>query len=141
MVGLARPELEQSRVAHGDTTCLGILDDTVVVHSAVCENTYGVRLAARPGDREHIHTTALGKAICALLPQERVRSIIGAADTQRLTRAAVTDTSGSLAKLDHLRAPRHAVDAEENQPAGRCMAGAIGGLAFPADISINAPVS
>lgn len=141
LIEFARPELERLRDSHGETTNLGILDGTMVVHSLVCESRLTMRLAARVGDREHVHTTALGKAMCALLPEDWVRSILGAAGMPALTSAAITDPAEFMRELDRVRGQGYAVDEEENQLDGRCVAVAIPRLPFPAGISISAPAS
>lgn len=141
LVDHARPELERLRDELGESTNLGILDGTMVVHTVVYESPHTMRLAARPGDREHVHTTALGKAMCAQLPTERVRSILDAAGMPKLTGTAITDQEQFFAELDRVRAQGYAVDDEENQAGGRCVAVAISRLPFPAGISISAPAS
>lgn len=141
LIEFAQPELEHLRDVHGESTNLGILDGTMVVHSVVCESRHAMRLAARVGDREHVHTTALGKAMCAQLGADRVRAILEAAGMPSRTSAAITSQEEFFAELDRVRAQGYAVDDEENQPDGRCVAVAIPGLPFPAGISISAPVS
>ena len=141
LIEFARPELERLRDSHGESTNLGILDGTMVVHSVVCESRHTMRLAARVGDREHVHATALGKAMCAQLPPERVRSILDAAGMPALTSAAITDPDAFRRELDRVRDQGYAVDDEENQPDGRCVAVSIPRLPFPAGISVSAPAS
>ncbi len=141
LIEFARPELQRLRDSHGETANLGILDGTMVVHSLVCESRHTMRLAARVGDREHVHTTALGKAMCAQLPEHMVRSILHAVGMPATTSAAITDPAEFMRELDRVRDEGYAVDDEENQIDGRCVAVAIPGLSFPAGISISAPAS
>lgn len=141
LIEIARPELQRLRDSQGETTNLGILDGTMVVHSLVCESRHTMRLAARVGDREHVHTTALGKAICAQLPAHSVRSILHAVGMPATTSAAITDPAQFMGELDRVRDNGYAVDDEENQIDGRCVAVAIPSLPFPAGISISAPAS
>lgn len=141
LIEFARPELERLRDSYGETTNLGILDGTMVMHSLVCESRHTIRFAARVGDREHVHTTALGKAMCALLPEGWVRSILDAAGMAALTSAAITDPTEFMCEMDRVRGQGYAVDEEENQLEGRCVAVAIPHLPFPAGISISAPAS
>lgn len=98
-----------------------------------------MRLAARIGERGYVHSTALGKAICATLPENRVRSILGAAGMPAFTDATITDADTYLRELERVRADGYGVDDAENQPAGRCVGIMIEGLDFPAGISVSAP--
>lgn len=137
----ARPHLEQLRDKCGETTNLGILDGTAVTHSVVCESASPMRLAARVGDRENIHTTALGKAMSAALPDAQVRSILSATGMPRLTPSTITTIDEFLAELEKVRNQGYAVDDTENQFDGRCVAVAIPDLPFSAGLSVSAPAS
>lgn len=139
LAALAREPLEQLRDECGETTNLGVLDGTAVMHRMVCESKHPMRLAARVGDREHVHSTALGKAMSATLPDAQVRSIIDASGMPKLTDSTITNIDDFFAELDRVRAQGYAIDDAENQPDGRCAAVAIPDLPFPAGISVSAP--
>ncbi|MGW1682005.1 IclR family transcriptional regulator [Saccharopolyspora sp. NPDC002376] len=136
---LARPALEKLRDQLGETTNLGILDGSQVVHTVVVESPHIMRLAARVGERGYVHCTALGKAMCAALPDDRVRMILDAAGMPRFTEATVTEPDEILADLDRTRAQGFGLDDAENQRAGRCVAVLVDDIAFPAAISVSAP--
>lgn len=139
LAALAQQPLEQLRDKCGETTNLGILDGTLVMHRIVCESKQPMRLAARVGDREHVHSTALGKAMCAALPDAQVRSIISASGMPRVTSSTITNVDEFFAELARVRAQGYAIDNAENQPDGRCAAVAIPDLPFPAGVSVSAP--
>jgi IclR family acetate operon transcriptional repressor len=138
---LARPALERLRDKVDETTNLGLLDGTSVVHTVVCESPQMMRLAAHVGDRGFVHATALGKAMAALLPEDRVRSLMAVSGMPALTPSTITDIDPLLAELERVRAQGYAVDEEENQEGGRCIAVAVPGLGFPAAVSISAPAA
>ena len=138
---LARPALERLRDKLGETTNLGLLDGTGVVHGVVCESPHMMRLAARVGERGHVHATALGKAMAATLPEDRVRSLIGASGMPSFTEHTIADLPALLAELDMVRGRGYAVDERENQADGRCVAVAIPGLGFAAAVSVSAPAA
>ncbi|MEV0792546.1 IclR family transcriptional regulator [Kribbella sp. NPDC050459] len=138
---LARPVLEQLRDSTGETINLGLLDGTTIVHSMVVESPKTMRLAARVGERGYVHATALGKAMCAELPPERVRSILDATGLPRFTATTIVDVDEYFAELERVRAQGYAVDDQENQDDGRCVAVIVPGLTFPAGISLSAPAS
>ena len=139
LIECALPELEKLRDVLGETTNLAVLDGPQVVHSLVVESPHMMRLAARPGDRAYIHSTALGKAMCAGLPEDRVRSMLSVAGMPRITTNTITDPDRYLEELDRVRRDGFGMDDAENQPSGRCVAVAIEGLSFPAGISVSAP--
>lgn len=82
-----------------------------------------------------------GAMLTELLRPERVRSILAATGMPAITEAAIIEPGTFLAELDRVGERGYAVDGEESQPDGRCVAVAIRGLSFPAGISISAPVS
>lgn len=141
LIEIARPVLERLRDALGETTNLGMLDGTAVVHTLVCESKQMMRLAARVGDHGYVHATALGKVMCAQLPQERTRSIVMAAGMPPFTDATITDLDRLFEEFVNVRASGYALDDAENQVDGRCIAVSLDGLAFPAGISMSAPTS
>jgi IclR family acetate operon transcriptional repressor len=135
----ARPHLERLRDKLGETTNLGILDGTEIVHAVVAESNEMMRLAARVGERGSLHATALGKAIAAELPEERVRAILAAQPMTRFTPATITTVDRYLEELLHVRKNGYAVDDCENQPDGRCVAVVLEGVPVPCGISVSAP--
>lgn len=136
---LARPALAGLRDELGETTNLGLLDGAFIVHAVVEESPHMMRLAARAGERGYVHSTALGKAICAALPAERVISILETSGMPRYTRSTITDAETYLEELARVRAQGYGLDDGENQDNGRCVAVAIDGLAFLAGVSVSAP--
>lgn len=141
LVELARPALERLRDKFDESTNLGLLDGTSVVHNVVCESSQMMRLAAHVGDRGFVHATALGKAMAATLPEDRVRSLIAVSGMPAFSRSTITELPELLAELEKVRSQGYAVDEQENQEGGRCIAVAIVGLGFPAAVSISAPAA
>jgi IclR family transcriptional regulator, acetate operon repressor len=123
----------------GETTNLGTLDGPMVVHSLVFESNQMMRLAARVGDRAPIHSTALGKAMAAELPQARVMAMLEATGMTPFTSATITASEDYLSELADVRQQGFAIDELENQSDGRCVAVVLQGLPFPCGISVSAP--
>lgn len=138
---LARPGLEKLRDRFEETVNLGILDGSQVVHVIVTESPHMMRLAARVGERGFLHCTALGKAMAAALPEDRVRAMLDTSGMPPFTDATLTDPEAYLRELARTREQGYGIDEAENQPAGRCVAVAIDGLGFPAGISVSAPAA
>ena len=139
LADVARPHLERLRDELGETTNLGWLDGTRIRHAVVCEAREMMRLAAQVGDRNYIHSTAMGKAIAAGLPDDRVRALIRAVGMPSVTDATITDIGAFLADLAHVRRVGYGIDDSENQLSGRCVAVRIDGVAVPAAVSVSAP--
>ena len=139
LTNLARPAMEKLRDHLGETVNLGVLDGAFVIHTLVAESPHMMRLAARVGERGYVHATALGKAICATLPPEKVRSVLTAAGMPAFTEATIVDADSYLAELERVRAAGYGIDDAENQPAGRCVGVAVPDIGFPAGLSVSAP--
>ena len=136
-----RPFLEELRDEYNETLNLGLLEGNFVTYIEIVESSKAMRMAARRGDRDPIHSTALGKAIAAELPEERVRAILEAEGMPRATDRTLTRVDLYLSELERVREQGFAIDDRENEPEGRCVAVALAGGRPPAAISLSAPVS
>jgi IclR family acetate operon transcriptional repressor len=137
----ARPLLEELRDRFQETINLGVLDGNTVAYLAVLESPMAMRFAARPGDRDHIHSTSLGKAIAAQLPDDDVRRILAAGGMEAVTPKTITDPEEFLRQLTTVRRTGFARDIGENEEHGGCVAVAIAGAGVPAAISLSAPTA
>lgn len=135
----AQPYLERLRDEFEETINLGLLDGTRVIYLAIIESPKAMRLAARPRDRDFIHSTALGKAIASRLPEERVCTILDVEGLPRLTERTITDPDAYLDELKAVRERGYAVDIGENEPDGHCVAVPIRGSRLPLALSLSAP--
>lgn len=135
----ARPLLERLRDQVGETVNLAVLDGNRIAYLEILESTRAMRLAARVGDRVPVHSSALGKAICATMADEDVLEILRAEGMPRLTASTITQPQAFLAELDAVRRRGHAIDDREHEEDGRCVAVAIPGDRIRAAISVSAP--
>ena len=131
--------LRRLRDDTGETTNLGTLEGSLVVHSLVFESSQMMRLAARVGDRAPIHSTAMGKAMAAELPEDRVLRMLNATEMTAYTSNTITTPESYMTALEVVRRQGYAIDELENQSDGRCVAVALQGMPFPCAISISAP--
>lgn len=136
-----RPWLEKLRDELVETVNLGILDGESVIYLDTVESRRGVRLAPRRGDRDPLHSTALGKAIAADLPEARVRELLQHGGMPRRTDNTITDVDDYLAELAKIKRIGYAVDNAENEIDGRCVAVSIPGTRLPAALSLSAPAA
>jgi IclR family transcriptional regulator, acetate operon repressor len=137
----ARPYLRRLRDRFEETINLGLLEGNRVSYLEIVESPRSVRLAARPGDRDPLHCTALGKAIASTLDEGRVRAILAAEGMPQRTATTITDVETYCAVLAETRERGYAVDDRENEEEGRCVAVPLSGVGMPASISLSAPAS
>lgn len=138
---VAQPALEKLRDQLGETTNLGVLEGTSIVHELVLESPEFMRVAARPGERGMVHATALGKAMCSDLPRERIIAILDATGLPPLTRKTITTVDELERELQRVREQGYGIDDSENQEGALCVAVPIPQLPMPAAISVSAPSS
>lgn len=135
----AMPYMAALRDRFGETINLGVLDRGRIFYIEIAESPRGVRLAARRGDRDPIHSTALGKAIAASLSEDQVRSILNSEGMPQLTDRTIVEPDAYLRALAEVRQQGYAVDDGENESDGRCVAVPMGGTNFRAGLSLSAP--
>jgi IclR family acetate operon transcriptional repressor len=137
----ARPLLEALRDRFQETINLGVLKGNSVAYVEVLESPMAIRFAARPGVPDHIHSTALGKALAAQLPDDDVARILAVEGMPAITSRTITDPDEYLRQLAAVRRTGFAVDDGENEEHGGCVAVAITGVDVPAAISLSAPAA
>lgn len=135
----ARPWLENLRDEFEETTNLGLLDGDHVIYVDIVESRNKVRLAASRGDRDPLHSTSLGKAIAAQLPEARVRDLLERTGMEQHSANTITSIEAYLDELAKVRRLGYAVDNGENASDGRCVAAPLLGTHLPAALSISAP--
>jgi len=116
-IGLMRQLLDKFR----ETVNLAILEDGRVVYLEILEGTQSVRMAARPGQRDFAHSTAIGKSMLAHLSDEDCTAILRRHGLPAMTEATITTLEGLQAELARVRERGYAVDNMENEPGVRCV--------------------
>jgi IclR family acetate operon transcriptional repressor len=115
---LARETLLAARVA--------VLDEPyAVVIGRVDAPDSSVRFAANLGKREHLHCSAVGKAILAALDRDAARTMVATAGMPRKTPRTITDEETLLAELDAVAERGYAVDDEEDVEGVFCVGVAV----------------
>jgi IclR family transcriptional regulator, acetate operon repressor len=137
----ARPVLESLRDRFEETVNLGVLERSRVMYLEIIESRRGTRFAARKGDREALHSSALGKAIASQLDETRLRAILAAEGMPERTARTITDPDEFVKVVEQVRSDGYAVDNRENEEDGRCVAVPVVGVAAPAAISLSAPAA
>ncbi len=140
---IAYPHLRALRDEWNETVNLAVLDGFEVVYVERMLGTKALGMRSEVGRREHVHSTALGKALIACMPIDSVQELIKRHGLPGMTPKTITDPARLLAELDRVREEGYAVDDEENEIGGRCVGVPIfdhTGQAVAA-VSISAPTA
>ena len=140
---VARPEVERLAEETGELANLLVEEHGKGVYLCRAKGSRAVRLDTYAGMRVHLHCTALGKAILAHLPEERVREIVDTRGLPSRTGTTITDEDDLLAELEEIRERGVAHDEEERVAGLRCVAAPIKNLDGNAlgAISVSGPTS
>jgi IclR family transcriptional regulator, acetate operon repressor len=89
-----------------------------------------------------LHTTGLGKILLAGLPDKEVERLIKIKGLPRLTPHSITSKTVLMSEIRRVRSQGYALDNQENELEGRCIAAAIRGPndSTLAALSISGPV-
>jgi DNA-binding IclR family transcriptional regulator len=140
---IARPVLWDLWKATQETVNLAVLDQETVLYADVVESPHEFRLASRVGTRRPLHTTALGKALTAFLPEEQKQNILKTITFQASTPKTIMNLVQFRQELLKIRRQGFAVDDEEAVMGARCVSAPIldaEGLPIAA-ISVSGPVT
>jgi DNA-binding IclR family transcriptional regulator len=110
---------------HGETVNLGVLDSGFVVHIEVLESPSALRISAFSGQRNPVHSTALGKAMLAFLPEQQIKRVLNEHRLVRMTPNTITQQTQLIEHLASVREQGVALDMEENFAGVTCVAAPI----------------
>jgi IclR family transcriptional regulator, KDG regulon repressor len=133
--------MEQTAEECRETVNLGTLDGGEVVVVATVESPQTVRMASKVGNRRYLHTTALGKILLSSMDDRSIRRLIQLKGLPKLTANSITTQTAMLAEIQKIRKQGYAIDNQENELEGRCIAMKIsGGAGVGSALSISGPV-
>lgn len=141
LLSLAHPHLESLSSHLQETANLGAIRDGEIVYLDIVESPRSLRMAARIGARDLVHSTALGKAILAFMPHDQRAPLLASPLTAR-TGHTITSTDRLIEELETIRTQGIARESGENEPDARC----VGAPVFDrhgicAALSISGPAS
>jgi DNA-binding IclR family transcriptional regulator len=131
----------QELVDISDETCfLGVLDGSQVLYLAAVNSPQPVRPAARPGSRNPLHCTGIGKVLLAGLADEEVARLLPE-PLERRTENTLTHVAEVVENVRQVRDRGFAIDEIENEEGVRCVAAPIRDStgAVVAGLSVSAP--
>lgn len=101
-----------------------LLEDGIAVVERV-DAPGGLRIDLRMGDRELLHTTAVGKAILATCSDQEARSLLAHRELVERTQHSITDIDAIIKHLAVVRDRGYAIDDEEDYEGITCIGAAI----------------
>jgi DNA-binding IclR family transcriptional regulator len=105
-----------------ETASIGVLDEGQVLYIAIAHGQQEFGIQSLPYARHPVHCTALGKALLADLPPQRVEELLAPSPLEALTPNTITDRGRLGAELKAVAARGYAVDDEERMPGVLCIA-------------------
>lgn len=136
----AQPRLVELVDRLGESANLALLEGAQVVYMAQAPGRHSMRMFTEVGRRVSPHRTAVGKALLATMPTDRVRDILRRTDLTAHTDNTLTDIDVFEQELGRVRTQGYALDEGEQELGVRCVAVALDGP-LPAAISISGPTT
>jgi DNA-binding IclR family transcriptional regulator len=136
-----RPLMERLHAVFNETVNLGFLETIYIRYGDVIETTQALRWIVRPGARDLFHTTALGRAIVAHLPEEQQARLVTRACGAVPARQRKALRTELVQELAATRARGYALEEEETVVGVACVAVPLIALGEPlAAVSVSVPV-
>jgi IclR family transcriptional regulator, acetate operon repressor len=127
LISLTRPFTAKLAATYGETVNVAVKSGDQILYVDVLQSGHRLRTEIPAGGRDHIHSTALGKAILAELPEGEARAILTTIDLVPVTPSTITAVPALLRQFAAIRQAGYAVDDEENETGSVCIASAIRG--------------
>lgn len=137
---LAYPEMVELMETFNETVNLAVLSDRYIVYVDMVEPNRAMRIHARVGDRHPVHSTSLGKAIVAFLPDTR-EDLFQDDWLRPMTIKTLTSAKAFRRQMDDVRRRGYAIEMGENEDGLMCIGVPFfDGAGYPlAAMSLSAP--
>ncbi|MEU5093610.1 IclR family transcriptional regulator [Streptomyces sp. NPDC020996] len=135
----ARPHLARLVEETGETANMALLDGDEVVYVAQAPSKHSMRMFTEVGRRVLPHSTGVGKALLATVPDDEVRALLARTGMPALTDRTITTPDDFLAALREVRRLGYAMDDNEQEIGVRCLAVPVPDSPTAAAISISGP--
>lgn len=138
----SRPHLNQAVARLGESVNLATLDgDQIVYLAQAMAAKKSMRMFTEVGRRVNPHTTAVGKAMLAGVPEPVVRELLARTGMARRTEHTITTPEGFLAELEWVRERGYALDNQEQEVGVRCVAVEVPDSQHRLALSMSGPLS
>jgi IclR family KDG regulon transcriptional repressor len=125
LLHVARPYLQELNLKFNETVNFAVLQDGEIVYVEILESNEPFHMSGSLGSRAPIHSTAMGKAIAAYLPQETLEPMLRKCSWTAFTKRTITSRTDFSRLLLQVRKRGYAVDNEENDVGAGCVGTAI----------------
>jgi IclR family acetate operon transcriptional repressor len=140
MSSWATPALARVSDATNETANMAVLDGDMVVYVAqALSPKHQMRMFTEVGRRVFPHSTGVGKALLAQLPDRQVLEIVRRTGMPRFTPTTLIAEDDLIADIRLSRRRGYAVDNGEQEVGVKCYAVPVEGLAVPCAISVSGP--
>lgn len=113
VIVVAERYMEKLQQKFGETVNLARLNETNIVYIRVIESQHSFRISNNIGDLASLHSTAIGKALAAFLPEEQLQNLINHCQFTKITRKTIADEQILKNHLALVRQNGYAIDDEE----------------------------
>ena len=138
----SRPHLEWAVATLGESVNLATLDgDQIVYVAQTMASKNSMRMFTEVGRRVDPHTTAVGKAMLAHVPEDEVRGLLGRTGMARQTEHTLVTPDAFLAELEQVRERGYALDNQEQEIGVRCVAVEVPDSQHRLALSMSGPLS
>jgi IclR family transcriptional regulator, acetate operon repressor len=134
-----RPSLERLRDEFDETLTFSMLDGDRTTLLEIAESRQPIRLASEIGAQGRLHTTAIGKAVAATLPEDFIRRVIATTGLPKLTPNTITDPERYMEELAEIRERGYSITDEENDVGTHGIAVPLPTTKLRAGIGLSAP--
>ena len=124
---VARPHLTALRDELGETVHLGVMEDLRVVYVDKLEADNSIQLVSAIGQTMPLHSTSLGKAMLAALPDAEREAIYARMDFLPRTDRTIRDLPTFRRAIRDTQRLGYSTDDRENEPFGAALGAAIFG--------------
>ncbi len=122
---VARPHLKALRDRLGETVHLGVMEDLAVYYVDKLEADNSIQLVTAVGRTMPLHSTALGKALLAAMPEDEREAKYRRMDFAPRTERTICNQAEFRDEIRRTQVRAYAIDDRENEPHGACVAAAI----------------
>ncbi len=139
---IAAPVLDELRAWCDESINLALRDGVEVVYIERLYGGHSLGIRSELGKRAAVHSTALGKAILAFSSEDEIRDFVRLCPFKQVTRNTICEPEQFSLELERVRKNGYALDEEENEIGGRCVAAPIfnqAGIPIAA-VSISVPI-
>lgn len=121
---IGRNERRKLMKKFNETVNLGVLTGSQILYLEIIESSHSLRIQAKPGTRDEVHSTALGKAMLAFRPRSQWETLIPQKIVRRTANTIVV-RKDMIENLERVRRDGYAIEQGENEDGATCIAAPI----------------